>query len=108
MPRWFFRNESTDDWSLIMGLAASLRNLRRMDLKVALYYDHTDSISPGSLTRLLQLMQKAPCLDTLYLEFVTYEHYPLSVLNELNDISELLEGMTLPRLRNSSSEYVSS
>lgn len=101
MPRRFFHNESTDGWSIIMRLADSLQNLRKMSLKVPLFYvAHVDPISPGSLSRLLQLIQKAPGLDTLYLDFVTYEYTRDSPSYEPNDISELLEGITLPRLRN--------
>ena len=82
----------------------SAQNLRKMDLKVPLgslgpiMYENANS--QGSLLRrLLTLIQKTPCLDTLYLDFITYDRVTDISCNILNDISELLEGITLSRLR---------
>ena len=101
-----------------MELVAPLQNLRRLDLKVPLVHiPYSPDPLQGSLSRLLQFIQKAPCLDTLFLEFADYvrfydddeeapsvglcDQYEWSAeWNEmLSDISELLEGIGLFWLR---------
>ena len=118
MPWRFLRPKSIDGWSITMELVAPLQNLRRLDLKVPLVHIlFSPDPLQGSLSRLLQFIQKAPCLDTLFLEFADYvrcydddeeapsvglcdQHEGCAEWNDmLSDISELLEGIRLSRLR---------